>query len=725
MSDSTSKRLEDHPTHSNADRSQTEIAALVTVTGLSGDKANEYYHQVLGARGAKPADNLVDGDENDWHADDFYDSSATNLGNTKIARSGRKPKGSSGKNVEPIQVFEKGKDPKAFDDAKKAMADSPSTEVTALQVEMSPDDIVKAQMNRSGTAGGNRSFSDSDTGVVYAARPEALEEELSHQLNPADTRKTTAENKRADKAQADALARAKRLGLGRDEAYYVFGKRGERVNAMAMAKHVVMRAKKDLVPLLAEQGEGAVDAFVAEVEREMRADGRPDDIKPVLAVIRAYVKLSQMKPSEMTPEQREAWKDLSDASVWDQVAKAKKNRGPSADKEVMADIGGGTSDEKMTEGLQRRAGAAGEVADAGIAWLERQAKKTADMDVPVLSGAAKALQPLYAGARAVIAHATSGGGKYYQPEVRDERYFSNDALRLMAKNLARHGGRSMSRYDYGKPSPATWEASQAVGGATVKDGKITDVFDVDTKDPYGLSDGARLVNGGFGAAVDLGHRALGLVFGDERDPAAGKVRTEIPLDAIRRAEVRQDAKGGDAGDEVTENTEIVNSGEAADTPVTNGPRIVVNPKVFRDSRDALCVAYNEAYRVAMEGLGFDPVSEPTGEQRRFFADTAYADDERMMRRTILARICTFDTSVKNPTDEQIQESVEFLETVLEAGFPQNEREQSVVKRTLDVLRSVPQGRGDAVPAEEGAPEEGVPGEAGASGDGAPLDEPPG
>lgn len=508
MSNSTSKRLEDHPTHSDANRDQTEIAALAAVTGLSGDKANEYYHQVLDARGEKR------------DANDGTYSPAANLGNTKVSRSGRKPKGSSGKNVEPIRVFEKGKDPEAFDDAKKAMADSPSTEITALQIEMTPEDFVKAQMKRSGTASGDRSFSDSNTGVVYAARPEALEEELSHQLNPADAKNTTAENKLADKAQADALVRAKGLGLGRDEAYYVFVKRGERVNAMAMAKHVVMRARKDLAPLLAEQGEGAVDAFVAEVEREMRADGRPDDVKPVLAVVRAYAKLSRMKPSEMTPEQREAWKDLSDAGVWDQVAKAEKNRESSVDKEVMAD-----------------------------------------------------------------------------------------------------------------------------------------------------------------------------------------------------------AKGGDAGGEVTENAEIVSSGEVADTPVTNGPRIVVNPKVFKDKRDALCVAYNEAYRVAMEGLGFDPVSEPTDEQRRFFADTAYADDERMMRRTILARICTFDTSVKNPTDEQIQESVEFLETVLEAGFPQNEREQSVVKRTLDVLRSVPQGRDDAEP--EGAPEEGAPGEAGASGEGVPLDEPPG
>jgi hypothetical protein len=339
----------------------------------------------------------------------------------------------------------------------------------------------------------------------------------------------------------------------------------------------------------------------------------------------------------------------------------------------------------MTEGLRRRAGAAGEVADAGIAWLERQAKKTADMDVPVLSGAAKALQPLYVGARAAIAHATSGGGKYYQPEVQDERYFSNDALRLMAKNLARHGGKIMSRYDYGKPSPAMWEASQAVGGATVKGGKVTDAFDVDTKDPYGLSDGAHLVNGGLGAAVDLGHRALGLVFGDERDPAAGKVRTEIPLDAIRRAEVRQDAKGGDAGGEVTENAEIVNSGEVADTPVTNGPRIVVNPKVFKDKRDALCVAYNEAFRVVMELNGFEPVAEPTETQRRFFADTAYAGDETMLRRTILARICTFDTSVDAPADEQLEEAVEFLDSVMEIGAPQTTEEQASVKRIRDVL----------------------------------------
>ena len=55
-------------------------------------------------------------------------------------------------------------------------------------------------------------------------------------------------------------------------------------------------------------------------------------------------------------------------------------------------------------------------------------------------------------------------------------------------------------------------------------------------------------------------------------------------------------------------------------------RIVINPSTFKNEKDALCVAFNEAFRIVMEETGFDPVSEPTEEQRRFFSDTAYADD---------------------------------------------------------------------------------------------------
>lgn len=125
----------------------------------------------------------------------------------------------------------------------------------------------------------------------------------------------------------------------------------------------------------------------------------------------------------------------------------------------------------------------------------------------------------------------------------------------------------------------------------------------------------------------------------------------------------------------------------------NGPRVVINPAVMHDDRDALCVAFNESFRIIQEINGFDPVAEPTEKQRAFFRDTAYNDDERMLRRTILSRICTFDTSVSDPTDEQLQEAVEFLDTVMEIGAPQNEWEQRSVQRIRDAIsRAVGQPR---------------------------------
>ena len=122
-------------------------------------------------------------------------------------------------------------------------------------------------------------------------------------------------------------------------------------------------------------------------------------------------------------------------------------------------------------------------------------------------------------------------------------------------------------------------------------------------------------------------------------------------------------------------------------------RIIINPQVFKDSRDAMCVAFDEAFRIIMAVNGFDPVAEPTEKQREFFSDTAYAHDELQMRRTILARLCTFDTSVTDPTDEQLQEAVEFLDTVLEIGAPQNQWEQRAVERIrMAIERSVGQPR---------------------------------
>lgn len=132
-------------------------------------------------------------------------------------------------------------------------------------------------------------------------------------------------------------------------------------------------------------------------------------------------------------------------------------------------------------------------------------------------------------------------------------------------------------------------------------------------------------------------------------------------------------------------------------------RIVINPSTFRNKKDALCVAFDEGFRLVMEHMGFDPVSEPTEEQRKFFAPTAYAKDEQALRRTILARICTLDTSVKDPTDEQLQEAVEFLDAVMESGAPQNEWEQRCVKRLRDIVAAIPPAK-KAPPLESDLPE---------------------
>lgn len=173
-------------------------------------------------------------------------------------------------------------------------------------------------------------------------------------------------------------------------------------------------------------------------------------------------------------------------------------------------------------------------------------------------------------------------------------------------------------------------------------------------------------------------------------------------------ETQQAAEGGDT--EGPDGAPVETPMEVpAGAPVPEGgPRIVINPEVFEDKRDALCVAMNEAFRVLMEVNGFNPVSEPTDAQRQFFADTAYSQNENQMRRTILARICTFDTSVKDPTEEQLEESVEFLEAVMEMGAPQNEWEQQAVQRIHDVLvAAIEKGTsvGDTPTEEPPAPED--------------------
>lgn len=116
-------------------------------------------------------------------------------------------------------------------------------------------------------------------------------------------------------------------------------------------------------------------------------------------------------------------------------------------------------------------------------------------------------------------------------------------------------------------------------------------------------------------------------------------------------------------------------------------RIIINPKVFTDKRDALCVAWNEAIRVFMEANGYEPQSEPTEAQRRFFADTPYADDELQLRRTILARICVFDTSVKDPTDDQLSESASVLRAIIDSGFAKTDDEITKCERLARAIEA--------------------------------------
>lgn len=119
-----------------------------------------------------------------------------------------------------------------------------------------------------------------------------------------------------------------------------------------------------------------------------------------------------------------------------------------------------------------------------------------------------------------------------------------------------------------------------------------------------------------------------------------------------------------------------------------GPRIVINPTTFRNSKDGLCVAFNEGFRIWMEVNDFQPQSEPTDRQRKFFSDTAYADDEVQLRRTILARIATFDTSVKDPTDDQLAETGSFLDAILESpDWCKNDWERNAVSRLAEAVKA--------------------------------------
>ena len=134
-------------------------------------------------------------------------------------------------------------------------------------------------------------------------------------------------------------------------------------------------------------------------------------------------------------------------------------------------------------------------------------------------------------------------------------------------------------------------------------------------------------------------------------------------------------------------TYATQDGLRSEHPPAGGPRIVINPTTFSNSKDALCVAFNEGFRLWMESTDFQPQSEPTDRQRKFFSDTAYADDEVQLRRTILARIATFDTSVKDPTDDQLAETGSFLDAILESDWCKSDWERNCVSRLSEAVKA--------------------------------------
>jgi GH24 family phage-related lysozyme (muramidase) len=133
--------------------------------------------------------------------------------------------------------------------------------------------------------------------------------------------------------------------------------------------------------------------------------------------------------------------------------------------------------------------------------------------------------------------------------------------------------------------------------------------------------------------------------------------------------------------------------------------IKVNPSAFEDKRDALAIAFNEALRLMQEDMKFTPVFEVTPEQKAFFKNTAYATDSQALKRTIISRIATHDTSV-SPTPEQESETVRLLALVMELIGPKHPDFPTVQKMAESVKAGGARGEVRAAPAPEMPVEEG-------------------
>jgi len=137
--------------------------------------------------------------------------------------------------------------------------------------------------------------------------------------------------------------------------------------------------------------------------------------------------------------------------------------------------------------------------------------------------------------------------------------------------------------------------------------------------------------------------------------------------------------------------------------------IKINPAIFNDKRDARAVAFNEGLRLFQDDHNFNPDFEVTQEQRTFFKDTGYATDLDAMKKTIVARIATHDTSV-SPTPEQEQSTVKLLDQVMGTIGKKHPDYSSMLKMRDSVragnargkMRKAPAGGADSTQAAGGA-----------------------
>jgi hypothetical protein len=84
-------------------------------------------------------------------------------------------------------------------------------------------------------------------------------------------------------------------------------------------------------------------------------------------------------------------------------------------------------------------------------------------------------------------------------------------------------------------------------------------------------------------------------------------------------------------------------------------KIILNPYSKLSASEKAAVAKNEAYRIYMRQKNINPSFQVTPEQEAMFKGTAYANDNKAMKQTIIARILSGDPSAK-ATPEQAAEA---------------------------------------------------------------------